>query len=87
MFLTVFSTYFYTENIARDIIKLDQIEKFEISKKATVISNFYLIGKIPHNFLVPKMIESACKNSMPIQTLDLHRANSIENKIAKLFNH
>ena len=67
IFLTVFSTHFHTENTVRNITK------FELSKKAAVVSNFWLIGKIPHNFLVPKMIESACKNSMPIQTLDLHR--------------
>ena len=33
MFLTVFSTYFHTENTVRNITKLDQIEKFELSKK------------------------------------------------------
>ena len=73
MFLTVFSTYFYTENTVRNITNFDQIEQFELSKKAAVVSNFCLIGKIRHNFLVPKMIESACKTFMPIQTLDLHR--------------
>ena len=41
--------------------------------KADVVSNFCLIRKNPNNFLVPKMIESACKTFMPIQTLDLHR--------------
>ena len=71
--MCVFSTYFHTENTVRNITKLDQIEQFELSKKAAVVSNFWLIGKIPHNFLVPKMIESACKTFMPIQTLDLHR--------------
>ena len=73
MFLTVFSTYFHTENIVRNITKLDQIKEFKLSKKAAVASNFSLIGKIPHNFLVPRTIESACKTFMPIQTLDLHR--------------
>ena len=33
MFPTVFSTYFHTENTVRNITKLDQIEKFELSKK------------------------------------------------------
>ena len=77
MFLREFSTYFHTENTvrntARNITKLDQIEKLELSKKAAVVSNFCLIGKIPHNFLVPKMIEWTCKTFMPIQTLNLHR--------------
>jgi hypothetical protein len=73
MFLTVFSTYFHTENIVRNITNFDQNEQFELSKKATVVSNFSLIGRILHNFLVPKMIELACKIFMPIQTLDLHR--------------
>ena len=40
-------------------------------KKAAVVSNFCLIGKIHHNFLVPRMIELGCKISMLIQTLDL----------------
>ena len=39
-----------------------------------MVSNFCLIGKIPHNFLVPKMVESACKIFMLIQTLDLHKS-------------
>ena len=40
-----------------------------------MISNFCLIGKIRHNFLVPKMIELGRHSFMPIQTLDLHRVN------------
>ena len=48
-------------------MKIDQIEKFGLSKKAAVVSNFCLIGKIRHNFLVPS------KTFMPIQTLGLHR--------------
>ena len=39
LFLTVFSTHFYTENTVRNITKLDQIEKFELSKKAAVVWN------------------------------------------------
>ena len=61
IFLTVFfdhcATYLHSENTVRSITKLDQIEHFGLSKKAAMISNFYLIGKIHHNFLVPKMIE------------------------------
>ena len=45
-------------------------------KKAAVVSNFCLIGKIHHNFLVPRMIELGCKTFMLIQTLDLHRVSS-----------
>ena len=44
-------------------------------KKAAVVSNFCLIGKIHHNFLVLRTIELACKTFMPIQTLDLHRVS------------
>ena len=36
-----------------------------------MLLNFCLIGKIRHNFLVPRMIELACKTFMPIQTLVL----------------
>ena len=46
-----------SENTVRKIIKFDKIEHFGLSKKAAVVSNFCLIGKIHHNFLVPKMIE------------------------------
>ena len=35
--------------------------------------NFCLIGNISHNYLVPRMIESAPKTFMPIQTPDLDR--------------
>ena len=38
-----------------------------------MVSNFCLIGKICHNFLVPTMIELGCKTFMPIQTFNLHR--------------
>ena len=44
-------------------------------KKAAVISNFCLIGKICHDFLVPTMIKLGCKTFMPFQTSDLHRVN------------
>ena len=69
IFLTVFfdhcATYLHSENTVRSITKLDQIEHFGLSKKAAVISNFCLIGKIHHNFLVLRMIELACKTFMP----------------------
>ena len=61
-----------SENTVRKIVKFDKIEHFGLSKKAAVVSNFCLIGKIPHNFLVPRMIELGCKTFVPIQTLDLH---------------
>ena len=67
------ATYLHSEYTVRNITKLDLIEKFWLSKKAVVVSNFCLFGKIYHNFLVHRMIELACKNFMPIQTLDLHR--------------
>ena len=41
--------------------------------KAALVSNFCLIGKIHHDFLVPSMIELGCKTFMPFQTSDLHR--------------
>ena len=41
-----------------------------------MVSNFCLIGKIHHNFLVPKMIELGRKTFMPIQFLDLPRVCS-----------
>ena len=44
---------------------MDQIENLDYLKKAAVAS----IGKIRHNFPVPRMIEWACKTFMPIQTL------------------
>ncbi len=50
-------------------------------KKAAVVSNFFLIGKIRHNFLVPRMIELGRQTFMPIQTLDLHRVNQEEETI------
>ena len=65
-----------SENTVRKIVKFDQTEHFGLSKKAAVVSNFCLIGKIHHNFLVLRMIELACKTFMSIQTLNLHRVAS-----------
>ena len=45
-------------------------------KKAAVIFNFCLIGNIRHNFLVPRMIETAPKTFMPIQTPDRVKLNT-----------
>ena len=42
-------------------------------KKAVVVSNFCLIGKIRHDFLVPTLFELGCKTFMPFQTSDLDR--------------
>ena len=67
---------FHTENTVRNIPKIDQVEEFGLPKKAAVVSNFCLIGKICHNFLVPRIIELACKTFMCIQTLDLDRVGT-----------
>ena len=85
IFLTVVSTYFHTENTVRNIAKIDQIEKFGLPKKPTVVSDFYSIGKIRHNFLVPKLIELACKTFMPIQTLDIHSVSKYFQTFGSLF--
>ena len=63
------------ENTVRKIVKFDQIEHFGLSKKAAVVSNFCLIGKIRYNFLVPRMIELAPKTFMPIQTQGIDRVD------------
>ena len=65
-----------SENTVRKIVKFDKIEHFGLSKKAAVVSNFCLIGKIHHNFLVPKVIELGRKTFMPFQTLEQHRVNA-----------
>ena len=79
--MTVFfdhcATYLLSENTVRNIVKLDQIEHFGFSKKAAVVSNFCLLGRIHHNFLVPRMIELGRQTFMSIQTLDLHRVPRI----------
>ena len=74
-FLDNVSTYCHTENAVRIISKMDQIEKFGLSKKAAVVSNFWLLGKFASVFwfLDLGMIELACKTFMPISTLDLYR--------------
>ena len=49
-----------------------------------MISDFCLIEKIHHNFLVLRMIELACKTFMPIQTLDLDRVRVLQTIQIKL---
>ena len=78
MFLTVFSTYLHTENTVRNITKIDQVDKFGLSKKAAMVSNFCLVGKIRHNLLVTTMIELACQTFMPNQTFELHRVTNMK---------
>ena len=41
--------------------------KFLLSKKALIVSNFCLIGKIPHVFPILRNIESAQKTFIGIQ--------------------
>ena len=48
-------------------------------KKAALVPNFCLIGKIHHTFLMSRMIELGCKTYMPIQTLDLDRVYFLKN--------
>ena len=47
--------------------------KYFYYKKAAMILDFCLFGNIRHNFLVPRIIESAPKTFMPIQIPDVHR--------------
>ena len=78
LFFDPCATYLLSENTEHNIAKLDQIYKFGLSKNAAVVSIFCLIGKIHHNFVVPRMIESCRQTFMPIQTLDmLHRVCSV----------
>ena len=51
--------------------------KIGLSKKAVMVSNFWLIGNIHHNFLVPRMIELVQQTLMHIQTLDLHSVQKL----------
>ncbi len=59
-------------HIGKKMSKFGKIEHFGLSQKAAVVSNFCLIGKLRHNFLVPRMNELAPKTFMSIQTPDLH---------------
>ena len=60
-----------SEHTVRKIVKFGHFEHFGLSKKAAVVSNFCLIGKIHHHFLVSTMIELDYKTFMPIQTSDI----------------
>ena len=75
--LTIFLTVFSETSRCTMVKKLSPnfclvLNIFTI-KKAAVVSNFCLIGKIRHDFLVPTMIESGCKTFTPFQILDLRR--------------
>ena len=76
MSLTVFSVWKLAENTALSeaLPKLTSFEHFYY-KKAAVVLNLSLIGKICHNFLVPRMIELVWKTFMSIHTLVLHRVS------------
>ena len=63
----------YTMDNQKNCLVLNIFIACMVWKKAAVIFNFCLIGNIHHSFLVPRMIESAPKTSMPIQTPDLNR--------------
>ena len=47
--------------------KLIWFQNFYYIKKAAIVSNFCLIGKIPHDFLTLTSIELACKTFIGIQ--------------------
>ena len=43
------------------------VSKYLLNKKAVIVPNFCLIGKIPHDFPILKSIESAWKTFIGIQ--------------------
>ena len=43
------------------------VSNFLLNKNAVIVSNFYLIGKIPHDFPILRSIESAWKTFIGIQ--------------------
>ena len=61
----------------RNYPQIGLVSKVFTIKKAALVSNFCLIGKIRQNFLLPRVIELGCKTFMPFQTLDLHRVSSM----------
>ena len=69
------SSFFMLKTLSETLPNLTKLRNLDYLKKScrAVVSNFCLIWKIHHNFLVPRMIELACKIFMPIQTLDVHR--------------
>ena len=60
----------------RNYPQIGLVSKVFTIKKAALVSNFCLIGKIRHNFLLPRVIELGRKTFMPFKTLDLHRVNN-----------
>jgi len=80
--LTIFLTVFSETSRCTMVKKLSPnfclVLKIFTIKKAAVVSNFCLIGKICHDFLVPTMIELGRKTFMPFQTSDLHRVFRIK---------
>ena len=68
-----------------NIPKFDKFDNIYAIKKAAVVLNFCLIGKIRHNFLVPRMIESARKTFMHVQTLNLHRVKALTEALIKSY--
>ena len=70
-FWQCFLPIFILKTLSETFPKLTKLKNLDYLKK--LVSNFCLIGKICHNFLVPTMIELGCQTFMPIQTLDLHR--------------
>ena len=65
------------KRMSETLPNLIKLKNFGYLKKAGVVLNFCLIGKIYHNFLVLRMIESACKTFLSIQTLDLHKVKML----------
>ena len=76
-FWQCFLPIFTLKTLSETLPNLTKLKNLNYLKKAAVVSNFCLIGKISHDFLVPKMIESSCKNFMPIQTLNLDLKHNI----------
>ena len=60
------------KRMSETLPNLIKLKNFGYLKKAGVVLNFCLIRIIYHIFLVLRMIESACKTFMSIQTLVLH---------------
>ena len=57
--------------------KLFWFQNFYYIKKAVIVSNFCLIGKIPHDFPILRSIESAWKTFMDIQVKISVQSNQI----------
>ena len=79
IFLTVFSQASRLHNGQKTTPTFSSGFKHFTIKKAALVPNFCLIGKIHHTFLMSRMIELGCKTYMPIQTLDLDRVYFLKN--------